>query len=388
MSEPDSLKPPGQLRDQLDAVVTFADEQLENYCRSWPGDRSAPVWTEQGKWYRPATLWTDWTPGFFAGQMWILQSLSQKSVWRERAEEYTNRLKHRRHDRDVHDLGFVFLSSFARWIEALDEGDPKRAHLEDLVVTAATVQSFRYNENGPDEFIYSFNGPQSLFIDIMMNVRLLFWATSRGAEPEVERRALAHCRTSAKYLVRRNGRELGAEDGSVVHEAIFNTDPGRGEFRCLSTQQGYSPFTCWARGLAWALYGFAEAHRYTGDAEFLQVAELCADFYVRHTPANGVPYWDYGAPSIPAEPLDSSAAAVAGCGFHILAQTGAAKVSTYRAMCHRIAETLTSPAFLATGEEGLLRHGVYHRPNGWGVDASVPWGDYFFLELVERLLKA
>lgn len=402
MPETADLKPPPELAAQLAEVAVFASEQLERYVAAWPSDRAAPVHTVDGKWYRPAELWTDWTPGFFAGQLWILSRLAKCDAsidaekWLRRAEEYTERLKHRRHDRDVHDLGFVLLSSYGRWIDALDAGDPRRQEIEDVLVTAATVQSFRYNSGGEDEFIYSFNGPQSLFIDIMMNVRLLFWASTRGAEPEVLRRAMAHCHTSARYLVRRDGPSLGAEDGSVAHEAIFNTDPGRGEFRCLSTQQGYSPFSCWSRGLAWALYGFAEAYRYVQEPEFLETAERCAKYYLKHTPENGVPPWDYGAPGLPDEPDDSSAAAIAGCGFHILAQQvsdgsaeGEARAGKYREACHRIAGTLSGPDYLAKfspAQEGILLHGVYHRPNNWGVDASVPWGEYFFLELVERLL--
>jgi unsaturated chondroitin disaccharide hydrolase len=378
------------LDGRLRAVVPFAEAQLARTLDGWPPDRPAPVHTVGGKWFRPADLWTDWTPGFLAGQLWILHRLTGDARWRASAEAYTLRLAPRRFDRDVHDLGFIFLSSFGRWIEALDPADALRARLEDIVVTAATVQSFRWNGNGPHGFIYSFNGPQSLFIDIMMNVRLLFWAAGRGAGEEVRRRALEHCRTTARYLVRRDGPGLGEVDGSAAHEAIFNAEPGRGEFRCLSTQQGYSPFTCWSRGLAWAIYGFAEAFRYTGEPDLLQTAERCAGYYLKNTPPDGVPWWDYGAPGVPGEPLDSSAAAIAGCALDILGRVApAGRVEAYRRASRSIAATLASERFLARGregEEGILLHAVYHRPRGWGVDASVPWGDYFFLELVERLL--
>lgn len=350
--------------------------------------------TVDGKWYRPADLWTDWTPGFFAGQMWILAKLLDSSEWRQRAEKYTVKLAHRRFDRDVHDLGFVFLSSYGRWLEFLDEGDPERARIEEHIVTAATVQSYRWNGGGDHGFIYSFNGPQSLFIDVMMNVRLLFWAVQRGASEQVQERALEHTRTSARFLVRRQGRSdgyaIGAMDGATSHEAIFNTDRGRGEFRCLSTQQGYSPFSCWSRGLAWAIYGFSEAYRYSGEPEFLETARRCAGYYLAHTPTHGVPYWDYGAPDVPDEPYDSSAAAVIGCGLLLLAEhVEESLASQYRSASFRLAETLTGEEFLACGkpnQEGILLQGVYHRPRGWGVNASVMWGEYFFLELLERLL--
>ena len=381
-----------QLRQTLNRVIEEADAQLGRTVEKWPASRPAPIYTLDGRWHRPRDLWTDWTPGFYAGQMWILHALSKDPSWRARAEEYTRALAPRRFDRDVHDLGFIFLSSYGRWLRFLDAGEPLAAAIRDTLITAATVQSYRWNGGGEHGFVYSFHGPQSLFIDVMMNVRLLFWAHAEGAPEEVGRRALEHSRTSARYLVREDGEELGAEDGSVVHEAIFNTEAGRGEFRCLSTQQGYSPFTCWSRGLAWAIYGFAEAFRYSGEAEFLKVAERCAGFYQRHTPEHGVPYWDYGAPGIPEEPVDSSAAAIAACGLLELASLtrSADRRESYRQTATRIATTLAGDDHAGArhaGQEGILLGGVYHRPRGWGVDASVLWGDYFFLELVERLLE-
>jgi unsaturated chondroitin disaccharide hydrolase len=383
---------PEALRRRLERAAEHAAEKLRETMKRWGPDAPAPVHTREGRWYRPQSLWTDWTPGFYAGQMWILHRLSGERRWREDAERYSRKLEPRRFDRDVHDLGFIFLSTYRRWHELLPEGDPQRERCRDILVTAATVQSYRWNGGGPHGFIYSFNGPQSLFIDVMMNVRLLFWAARHGAPEEVLEKAIEHARTSARYLVRRDGPGLGEEDGSVAHEAVFNTEPGRGEFRCLSTQQGYSPFTCWARGLAWALYGFAVAHAETGEAELLDAAERAAGYYLRRTPADGVPFWDYGAPAIPEEPRDSSAAAIASCGLRILAglTKDAARARSWREAANAILETLCAPPYLsadAPGEEGVLLHGVYHRPRGWGVDASVMWGDYFFLEAVERGLS-
>jgi unsaturated chondroitin disaccharide hydrolase len=378
------------LRARAERALEFAARQLHRTRADWPPQRPAPVHTRGGRWHRPQSLWTDWTPGFYAGQMWILARLTGEAGWRAAAEEHTRPLKDRRFDRDVHDLGFIFLSTYRRWHDLLAPGDPLRQLLADVLVTAGTVQSFRYREGpgGEDGFVYSFNGPQSLFIDTLMNVRLLFWAGRHGAPPEVGRRALAHARSSLRHLVRRDGPGLGEEDGSVAHEAIFNAEPGRGEFRCLSTQQGYSPFTCWSRGLAWAIYGFAEAHSESGDPQLLEAAESCAGFYLRRTPADGVPFWDYGAPNIPTEPLDSSAAAITACGLMVLAGlVPPERAETYRRAARRILETLLSERFLAEGhpgEEGLLLHGTYHRPRGWGVDASVMWGDYFFLEALEK----
>lgn len=381
------------LRGRALRAVELASRQLRATRAAWPPDRPAPVHTRAGRWHRPRNLWTDWTPGFYAGQMWILERLSGDHEWRAAAEAHTVPLKARRFDRDVHDLGFIFLPTYRRWHDRLAPGDPLRGELADVLVTAATVQSFRWREGpgGTEGFVYSFNGPQSLFIDTLMNVRLLFWAGVHGAAPEVARRATEHARTSLRRLVRRDGPGLGEEDGSVAHEAIFNAEEGRGEFRCLSTQQGYSPFTCWSRGLAWAIYGFADCHSFTGDPELLAAAELCAAYYLERTPEDGVPYWDYGAPGIPGEPLDSSAAAVTASGLWILASRlpEGERADRYRRGTRRILETLLTDRFLSPGapaEEGLLLHGTYHRPRSWGVDCSVMWGDYFFLEALERVI--
>ncbi len=387
---------PEALRRMAERAVEHAARQVRGARARWGPEKPAPVHTRDGRWYRPSSLWTDWTPGFFAGQMWILERLTGEAGWEEAARAHTLPLKVRRFDREVHDLGFIFLPSFRRWHDRLSPGDPQRDLLRDIVVTAGTVQSFRWREGreGREDsggFVYSFNGPQSLFIDTLMNVRLLFWAHRRGAPEEVGRRALEHARTSLRFLVRRDGPGLGEEDGRVAHEAVFNAQEGRGEFRCLSTQQGWSPFTAWSRGQAWAIYGFAEAHAFTGEVEFLSAAERCADYYLRRVRADGVPFWDFGAPGIPEEPLDSSAAAIAACGLRVLAGRTAdpARGEAYRRGARRILETLLTEEFLSEGkpgEEGILLHGTYHRPRGWGVDASVPWGDYFFLELLERFL--
>jgi unsaturated chondroitin disaccharide hydrolase len=223
----------------------------------------------------------------------------------------------------------------------------------------------------------------------MMNIRLLFRAHQLGAGEELYRRAMIHARTTEKYLVQKRGPRIMDLEGSVIHEGIFN--PVRGDFRNLSTQQGYSPFTCWARGLAWAIYGFTDTFLFTGDRFFLETAERCAGYYLENTPDSGVPFWDYGAPNIPDEPLDSSAAAIVAGAFWKLQRMDDTNrgASTYRRAALQILATLTSDQFLGTHDpayEGILRHAVYHRPNNWGVDESVMWGDYFLMEAMHAVL--
>jgi len=377
------------LRARVEHAFRFGVAQLEKMLTLWPSKKPAPIYTEHGVWTRPPYIWTDWCPGFYAGMMWLAFEYTGEQKWRRAAEEYTRALEPRKFDRDVHDLGFIFMPTADRWHRLLPEGDPTKRWIKDVLVTAGTIQSFRWKETGEDHYIYSFNGPQSLFIDIMMNIRLLFRAHELGADEELYRKAVAHARTAEKYLVRKGGPRLMDREGMVIHEAIFN--PVRGEFRNLSTQQGYSPFTCWARGLAWAMYGFTDTYLFTQDPFFLETAERCAGYYLDHTPEGGVPFWDYGAPEVPNEPWDSSAAAIAAGAFWKLKNIEGTRrgATTYRRAALAILSTLTGEDFLGAHDpayEGILRHGVYHRPMNWGVDESVMWGEYFFMEALYMFL--
>jgi unsaturated chondroitin disaccharide hydrolase len=375
------------LRARAERTFHFGVAQLAKMLPKWTVEKAAPIYTENGAWSRPDFIWTDWCPGFYAGMMWLAFERTGETKWRAAAEAYTRKLEHRKFDRDVHDLGFIFMSTAERWHNLLPDGDATKRWLAELLVTAGTTQSLRWKDTGEDHYIYSFNGPQSLFIDIMMNIRLLFRARELGGGEELYRKAVTHARTTEKYLVRKAGPRLVDGEGKVIHEAIFN--PARGEFRNLSSQQGYSPFTCWARGLAWAMYGFVDTYRFTRDPLFLETAERCAGFYLEHTPDGGVPFWDYGAPNIPDEPFDSSAAAIAAGAFWKLKDIPDTRrnAKEYRAAALTIVETLTGDAFTGdSSREGILRHGVYHRPMGWGVDESVMWGDYFFMEVMHAVL--
>jgi unsaturated chondroitin disaccharide hydrolase len=375
-----------KLQTRIVDTFQFGVAQLEKMLAKWPSTKPAPIFTANGVWSRPDFIWTDWCPGFYAGMMWLAFEHTGETKWRQVAEEFTRKLEPRKLDRDVHDLGFIFMSTAERWHNLLPNGDATKLWLRDLLVTAGTTQSLRWKDTGEDHYIFSFNGPQSLFIDIMMNIRLLFRAHQLGGDAELYRKAVAHARTTEKYLVRQAGTRLVDGEGKVIHEAIFN--PVRGEFRNLSSQQGYSPFTCWARGLAWAMYGFTDTYLFTKDAFFLETAERCAGFYLEHTPDGGVPFWDYGAPNIPDEPLDSSAAAIAAGAFWKLKNISHTRRSaeTYKRAALTIVSTLTSQEFTGdSSREGILQHGVYHRPMNWGVDESVMWGDYFFLEILHAM---
>jgi len=238
----------------------------------------------------------------------------------------------------------------------------------------------RFNEEG--QYLRSFVAEDSIFIDIiMMNVGIIFYAAREGNDKKLRDTAVRHCLTTRRYLVR--------GDGSTAHEGIFDLETG--EFLRQSTQQGFRGDSCWSRGLAWALYGFSTSFEYSRDPRFLQTAEACADYYIGHTPADGVPPWDYNAPAENRSLIDTSAAAIAAAGLLRLCRLipDPMKGHFYWSTAIHILRTLCNK-YLAVSDpqwEGVLKGGVYHIHKGLGVDESVMWGEYFFVEALEEALR-
>ncbi len=357
---------------RCDAASAFAERQLRRLITTYPG--YFPMYTVNGKWKHGGEAWTNWCEGFLGGQLWLLYERTLDPWWRGQAEHYSRLIEHRKADRAVHDLGFLFWSTWKRWYDLT--GD---AAVNAVVIEAGRTLALRFKEKG--QYLCSFVAAESLFIDIMMNVGIVFYAAQQTGDADLRRVAVQHCLTTRRYLVR--------GDGSTAHEGIFDTETGA--FLRQSTHQGWRDDSSWARGLTWALYGFGTAYGFTGDPRFLQTAEACAQYYIEHAPAHGVPPNDWLEPN-PALPYESSAAAIAASGLWSLAGlTGdPARAYLYREYALRTLDTLTGPEFLADetpGWEGILKHGIYHQRKGLGVDESVMWGDYFFLEALNKVTK-
>ena len=361
------------LNVQAERALDFAQHQVRALITNHPDH--FPLFTEGGKWHHGKEAWTNWCEGFLGGMMWIFARRTGDPFWRDRAEHYSRLIEERQHDRTVHDLGFLFWSTWKRWYDLT--GDPT---INEVVVEAGRTMGLRFNPQG--RYLRSFVAPESCFIDIMMNVGIVLYAANETNDAQLLRVATEHCCTTRRFLVR--------GDGSTAHEGIFDLDTG--QFLRQSTHQGWRDDSSWARGQTWALYGFGTAYRLTGDPRFLDTAQRCADFYLERTPPHGVPPNDWEEPS-PARPYESSAAAIAASGLFQLGSltSDPERAARYEGSARTILDTLCGPEFLAIqtpGWEGILKHGSYHERKGLGVDESVMWGEYFFVEALDKLLGA
>jgi hypothetical protein len=441
----DTTLTPASLRKDIERLFEASAGKIFALERTWDPAKGAPVVTVAGRY--TSRGWTEWTQGFQFGSA-ILQFAAtgdRRALATGRDGTVQHMARHVSHV-GVHDHGFNVVSTYGNLYQLAKSGAMRanegelRSYELALKVSGA-VQAARWTSlPGGQGYIYSFNGPHSLFADTMRSLRILALSHSLGhalmGENDLQisllGRLLAHAETTARFNVYfGEGRDIYDQRGRVAHESIFNLNDG--SYRCPSTQQGYSPFTTWTRGLAWVLCGYAEQLEFLdalpggelrahgGKAavlrRFLGVARATADFYIGNTPTDGVPYWDTGAPGLaglpgcldaPAdpfnerEPVDSSAAAIAAQGLirlgsYMKARRQERAGGRYLSAGLTVARTILREPYLSTSSrhQGLLLHSVYHRPRGWDhvpAGRKVPcgessmWGDYHARELA-LLLK-
>ena len=420
--------------------------KIDAIDRTMDRSKGAPVHTAAGR-YQPRG-WTDWTQGFEFGSAILQFDATGERRFLDMAIERTlaEMPAHVTHF-GVHDHGFNQISTYGNLRRLIREGRIARDRWQmeyiDLALRCSgAVQAHRWTElGGGYGFIHSFNGPHSLFIDTMRTLRAPAMAYSLGHVMKDEGdvvvsllgRLVTHARTTAKYnLFYGEGRDIYDVRGRTAHEAIFNT--ANGAFRCVGTQQGYSGFSTWMRGLAWAICGYAELLEFLetlsedelashgGKADVIAMMDRAAaatcDFFIDHTATDGIPYWDTGAPGLrdlgdvyarasepenDIEPVDSSAAAIAAQGllrYGAWLQTNArANYQRYVQAGLTVVRTLLSDRYLSRDprHQGLILHSQYHRPNGWDYvppgrknpcGEATMWGDYHMRELalyVQRL---
>ncbi len=322
---------------------------------------------------------TQWTSGFFAGSLWYLYQETRAPEWRTLAERWMAGLESNKNSTGTHDLGFMMFDSFGRGY--LLTGD---AHYRDVVMQSSRSLVTRYNPRvGAIKSWDTQNGPAAwrswkypVIIDNMMNLEMLFWASSHGGDSAWATLAERHALTTIKSHLR--------ADGSTAHVGLF--DPTTGAFEKAVTWQGYADASAWARGQAWAIHGFSASYGQTRNKELLAAAQRAADWFIAHLPPDGVPYWDFRAPAIPREERDASAGAIAASGLYDLARyADPASSDRYRAAADWILTSLAARYMAPPSLNGaLLAHSVGSRPAPSEVDVGIVYADYFFLEALLR----
>jgi unsaturated chondroitin disaccharide hydrolase len=430
-----------KLRPAIERLFELSAHKILAIEKSWDPGRGTPVFTRRGQY--TSRGWTEWTQGFQFGSALLQYDATGDKRFLELGMKNTLRhmATHVSHI-GVHDHGFNNISTYGNLWRLMREGrieqdEKARWGYELALKVSGAIQAARWTSIAKGGgYIYSFNGPHSLFIDTMRSLRSLAVAHQLGHVLMGEHdqrislldRFIDHARTTAaRAIYYGEGRDAYDVRGRTAHESIFNVNDG--EYRCPNSQQGYSPFSTWTRGLAWAICGFAEQLEFLATLDqsqlkapdlevFEKAATAAADYYIELACRDGVPVWDTGAPNLhrlgdyserpsdpfnPWEPVDSSAAAIAAQGLlrlgnFLMAGRKAKGGKRYRQAGMTIAATVFAEPYLSLkhGHQGVLLHSVYHRPNGWDhipPGQKVPngessmWGDYHARELALMLLR-
>ena len=425
---------PSRLEGKIRKLWEASAPKIRSIEAAYDPAKGSPVFTVNGRY--TARGWTEWTQGFQFGAAILQFDATGEREFLEIGRSRTVQLMapHVTHT-GVHDHGFNNVSTYGNLLRLsaegkLDAGQWEIRFYEMALRCSGAVQAARWSKIPGGGYIYSFNGPHSLFVDTIRSLRALAVSHRLGhcLMEENDRRVsllerlVQHAQATARYSIYYGeGRDAYDVRGRTAHECIFNTNDGN--FRCPNSQQGYSPFSTWTRGLAWAMCGFAEELEFLatvpdGDLEpvggrravesmMRKAAEATCDFYLANTPTDGIPYWDTGAPGLAKlgdylsrksdpfnehEPVDSSAAAIAAQGLlrlgrYLMEAGDSERGRRYWQAGLTVLDNLFDDPYLSLdpNHQGLLLHSVYHRPNGWDhipAGRSVPcgessmWGDY------------
>lgn len=331
----------------------------------------------------PAIANFEWTSGFWSGMLWLAYELTGDEKYRQAAEsqlpDYRARLDGRI-GTDTHDLGFLYSLSAVN--EYRITGNPKA---REAGLIAAELLSSRYlPQAGIVQAWGNLNDPAErgrMIIDCLMNLPLLYWASEQTGDPRYADQARSHVRQSARYLAR--------PDRTTYHTYYMNAETGEPKYG--TTHQGYADDSCWARGQAWGIYGFMLSYRYTHEADLMELSKTLAEYFAERTPSDGVVYWDLVFLTGNAQERDSSASAVAACGLLELAAQLPPGEERQQAERQALSILTALDAGYTTrnmpGSNGVLKHGVYNKPRGIGIDACTIWGDYYYFEALVRVLK-
>jgi len=319
----------------------------------------------------------DWTSGFYPGVLWLMYDLTTDESWKIEATKYTELLESEQYNDSNHDIGFKMMSSYGQAYRLTGN----KEYREILVQSAHTLIT-RFNEkigcvrswdHHKDKWDYP------VIIDNMINLELLFWASKATGDPVFSNIAVKHAETTLKNHFR--------DDFSCYHVVSYDTITG--EVAQKQTRQGYAHESSWARGQAWALYGYTMAYRESQNQKFLSQAENVANYIFNKAglPEDYIPYWDFDAPGIPNEPRDVSAAAIMASALYELSTLCEKNRNTYLMKANKIMDSLSSKKYFneqGTNNGFLLRHSTGSKPIGSEIDVPLIYADYYYLEALKR----
>lgn len=354
--------------DAIDHIFALAGQKLAAAEAVLPAGQFPEKTAVTGEW----TTTNKWTQGFYPGLLWQMYGRTRDDQWRTAAEHWTQLLADKQYNTGTHDVGFMLMSSYGRGY-ALTGNEAWRQ----VLINGANSLAQRFDPRvGAIRSLKGLNEERfQVLIDNMMNLELLFWAADNGGDAHLRDIAVQHAYTTMREHVR--------ADGSTYHHVDFSFATGKVTDKY--TNQGYHDESTWARGQAWALYGFTMAYRYTGDPHMLATAIATADYFLDHLPADFIPPNDFDAP--PGTPKDTSAAAIVASGLlELCTYVDSVDADRYFDAAENILLSLAGPHYLTEGTPfaSLLSDGSIAYRSKSGEYVGLIYGDYYFIEALER----
>lgn len=319
-----------------------------------------------------------WGDGHWVGMLWLAFEATGDEKYLEWSKKWTAMIEYRKTDSWTHDLGFLLGLSHLKGHYIIND-----AHYKEVALTAAENYTKRLNPRiGIIQWHSTIDNEKDNFtsaVDAMMNIALMWWAFNETGDKRFYNVGFSEATGVQRFFMR--------EDGSTAH--LVKYDPNTGKFLNWLGGQGYAPESCWSRGLAWAVYGFAHAYLMTGHGPFKTSAFNTADYFLGGLPDDLVPYWDFNHPDIPNTYKDSSAASPMASGLFELAKcTDDSFISEkYERKALAMLESLTDKYTTdGTLHAALLLHGAQHVPVNQRIDSCLIWGDYYYFEGILRAL--
>lgn len=369
----------------VDKELNYCNTQIKRTLSDISGKRMMPrnIMDSLSHWKLVPIEISEWTAGFWPGILWYNYENTNSPSDADVAAFYTGLLepltKLSAYD---HDLGFQIFCSYGNEHRLTENSKAKQ-----IILNAADTLATLFNPKAgtilswPREVDNGRFAPHNTIMDNIMNLEMLYWAAKNGGEPKLYDIATTHAETTMKYHFR--------DDGGCYHVALY--DDMTGAFIKGVTHQGHTDNSLWARGQAWAIYGYTFVYRETGDKKFLRFAEKITDLYLNRLPKGEfVPYWDFDAPNIPNEPKDASASAIVASALLELSQLedDESKAKEYKQAATNMLIELSSDMY-QSGESkpSFLLHSTGHYPNKSEVDASFNYADYYYIEALIRYKK-